>query len=275
MQSMPWLGYENLFHDSRMDTQTMTFVHRTSNVSRITPLAAVLACLLLANCSTIDMNQHPSTLNCPPLPAFDPSDWKAVSRAFEGAPEVQLKQSWLETPQIEFLPTRVRVGQRDDALWIFAVMDDADVHNPLRGHNEEFFLHGDVFEIFLRPLRQPAYFEFHVTPHNDHFQLRIPSARAFASPKLRGDSKLWKIVEPVIRSWTAVDKKRSRWLVLAAIPFDSVVEARGSRREWLFSFSRYDYTRGTEKPVLSSSSPHKELGFHRQQEWGRLRFGEQ
>jgi hypothetical protein len=42
--------------------------------------------------------------------------------------------------------------------------------------------------------------------------------------------------------------------------------------EWLFSFSRYDYTRGRGEPVISSTSPHAAPAFHRQQEWGRLRF---
>lgn len=35
--------------------------------------------------------------------------------------------------------------------------------------------------------------------------------------------------------------------------------------------SKY-YTRGRERPVLSSTSPHKVLNFHRQSEWGELRF---
>ena len=42
--------------------------------------------------------------------------------------------------------------------------------------------------------------------------------------------------------------------------------------QWLFSFARYDYTRDENGPILSSSSPHAKLGFHRQQEWERIRF---
>jgi hypothetical protein len=37
-------------------------------------------------------------------------------------------------------------------------------------------------------------------------------------------------------------------------------------------FSRYDYTRGMGEPVLSSTSPHRRLDFHRQHEWGTLDF---
>jgi hypothetical protein len=42
--------------------------------------------------------------------------------------------------------------------------------------------------------------------------------------------------------------------------------------DWLFSFSRYDCTRGLAVPVISSTSPHAAPSFHRQQEWGTLRF---
>jgi hypothetical protein len=62
--------------------------------------------------------------------------------------------------------------------------------------------------------------------------------------------------------------------VLALIPVASVCEhvrpLAGS--EWRFSFSRYDYTRGTDAPVISSTSPHAEPSFHRLQEWGMIRF---
>jgi len=41
---------------------------------------------------------------------------------------------------------------------------------------------------------------------------------------------------------------------------------------WRFSFSRYDASRGTRPPVLSSTSPHQALNFHRIHEWGNLIF---
>ena len=65
-----------------------------------------------------------------------------------------------------------------------------------------------------------------------------------------------------------------RWEVVVEIPFDVVCEVflPWASDRWLFSFSRYDYTRGHEKPVLSSTSQHAVLNFHRQNEWGELRF---
>jgi hypothetical protein len=71
-----------------------------------------------------------------------------------------------------------------------------------------------------------------------------------------------------------VEGTQGRWWVLAAIPADMVADSGvlGPGSRWLFSFSRYDYTRGKPAPVLSSTSPHREVNFHRQQEWGTLLF---
>jgi hypothetical protein len=62
--------------------------------------------------------------------------------------------------------------------------------------------------------------------------------------------------------------------VAVEIPFAVVCEVFLPRAgdRGLFSFSRSDYTRGRKKPVLSSTSPHKVLNFHRQEEWGEMRF---
>lgn len=242
-------------------------------------ISVLVFCLSLAGCSTFPVKDNRPELDCQRLVAFDPADWASVACAFQAAPGVPLGQAWLESGDPEFRPAVVKAGWMDDTLWIFAELEDVDAHNPLRGHNGNFFQHGDVFEVFLRPLGQPAYFEFHVTPHNDIFQLRIPSAgdlAALSSPTLppgkRGSIEDWKVAAPLIRSWSRVDRASRRWMVLLAVPFEAVVEGGGCRRDWLFSFSRYDYTRSAGKPVLSSSSPHARLSFHRQQEWGRLRF---
>jgi hypothetical protein len=42
--------------------------------------------------------------------------------------------------------------------------------------------------------------------------------------------------------------------------------------KWRFSFSRYDYIRGRQEPILSSTSPHAWPDFHQREEWGTLIF---
>jgi hypothetical protein len=97
------------------------------------------------------------------------------------------------------------------------------------------------------------------------------AAAALAAPRAEpGLPPEWFIGHRVVESRVRVNIAAQRWEVAAEIPLDLICEASrpqsGSR--WLFSFSRYDYTRGREKPLLSSTSPHTVLNFHRQEEWG-------
>ena len=212
---------------------------------------------------------------CPPnleihrLETFLPDDWSSVESVFAGMPAVDLGQAWLASPKPDLKPTRVRAGWLEDSLWVYAEMEDVDPFNPETRFNESFYMKGDVFEIFLRPEGQPAYFEFHVGPSNQLFQLRLPSSEIFYNERKGGIAK-WQIPHPAIRTWAAL--MPGGWRVLAQIPSASIIEQGGSREHWLFSFSRYDYTCGAAESVHSSSSPHQKPCYHRQEEWGTLRF---
>jgi hypothetical protein len=217
----------------------------------------------------------PSSLECRLLPAHDPADLTSVVKAFSRAPAVDMHQAWLPQEQAELRPSLVRVGRTADALLVLAELHDEDIHNRAAKLNEMTFLLGDAFEMFLRPERQPAYVEFHVTPDNVKLQLRFPDESAIFGPaEKRKPIESYMIRHEVFTSRVWVQPAQKRWLVLASIPAAAVytqpVPLAGEA--WRFSFSRYDYTRGAAQPVLSSTSPHVQCGFHRQQEWGTLRF---
>jgi hypothetical protein len=217
----------------------------------------------------------PPSLECRLLPAYDAADLASVTRAFGRAPAAELRQAWLPQPQAELQPGRVRVGRSADALLVLAELTDHDIHNRSTKLNDETFLLGDAFEMFLRPERQPAYVEFHVTPDNVKLQLRFPDESAiFGPPEKRKHFSSYMIGHEVFTSRVWVEPAQKRWTVLASIPAAAVytqpVPLAGEA--WRFSFSRYDYTRGAQQPVLSSTSPHAQCGFHRQPEWGTLRF---
>ncbi len=183
---------------------------------------------------------------------------------------VDLGQGWRAQPEPGFQPARVELRVRRDRLEVEALLQDEDIHNPVTGFNEPAFLQGDVFEIFLRPVNQSAYLELHVGPANQVFQLRIPSAEIFAAARGTPEPwRAWLIAEPCFESRVVCPPDRPAWRVEARIPTTAIAEqpVRSGDR-WLFSFSRYDYTRGRARPVLSSSSRHGEVSFHRQQEWG-------
>lgn len=215
----------------------------------------------------------PSCLSVKPLDVEDVASWTRLEEALADAPDVQAFQAWRAEPEPGFRPMRVKAGWTREALVVHAVLEDADIFNPERRFNAMSFMAGDVFEMFLRPVDQEAYFEFHVTPENQKLQLRFPSARAFSELR-REMPPEWFINHRVIASRVRVTPAEEQWEVVAEIPFDLVCENSrpGPGMRWLFSFSRYDYTRGNSKPVLSSTSPHTVLGFHRQEDWGELEF---
>lgn len=214
-------------------------------------------------------------LLCERMPTMALDALEPLEKWFTAAQPVVMGQAWRETVQPEFRPATVRCGWNEQQLLIYAVLEDDDIFNPVTVFNEQSFRYGDVFELFLRPAGQEAYYEFHVTPQNQIYQVRFPSAALAAS--VTGDSipREWFVKDWQIESCVKVDAAGKRWEVLVQVPLHRVVEdgLPPEGRECAFSFSRYDYTRGAAAPVLSSTSPHKLPRYHRQQEWGRLLFG--
>lgn len=182
-----------------------------------------------------------------------------------------MTQAWRETPQCEMEPSRVQIGWREKKFWVFAEMTDKDIVNPATKLNEETYQLGDTFEIFIADKRLPHYLELHVSPFNQQMQLWVPRA------KHSHDDGEWQthfIDEPIFQSWTQVSCEENRWRVLAAVAFDQLTGKQiiQSGVEWLASFSRYDYTTGKNHPILSSTSLHRQLDFHRQQDWRTVVF---
>jgi hypothetical protein len=217
---------------------------------------------------------QPPLAICPELPAFDPEDLANVRLAFDPATPVSSQQGWLAKHEKDFAPMIVRVGWQRNGLFVFAELTDVDVFTRATAHNQRFWELGDVFEIFLRPMNQASYVEFQVTPNNRRLQLRYPNAKAVAMARKAGSAADFVIRKKAFYSQIWLCPKEKKWFVLARIPFRSVSENGQSQAgsAWKFSFSRYDYTRGRAEPVISSTSPHAKADFHRQEEWGTLRF---
>lgn len=211
-------------------------------------------------------------LACMPLSDFDVEDWDAVSDVFADMPSTHFGQAWKPVLQSRFLPARTHIGFDAKFFWMFSEFEDADIFNTSVALNQHVYKLGDVFEIFLRPLPGDEYIEFHVTPDNRHLQLWWPRARR--SFKDKGWIPRF-LSEACFRSWTQVLPDEKRWRILAAIPFGTLgLDTPRAGDEWLYSFGRYDYTRGFKRPILSSTSPHRVPDFHRQHEWNRLVFSD-
>jgi hypothetical protein len=224
--------------------------------------------------SSTKLTELQQTIKCLPLPAFNAGDLESVCEVFQPATRHALGQAWLEKEEHDFAPAFVRTGWRGNSLLVFAELIDFDIFNAATALNQRAWELGDAFEMFLQPADQPAYFEFQVTPNNQRVQLRFTDSSVVENVRRN------KLMESVLitgeafcsRTWIQPDVKC--WYVYAEIRAKELFRQAGSLqgRQWRFSFSRYDYTRGRNQPVISSTSQHTEPDFHRQQEWGVMSF---
>jgi hypothetical protein len=175
-----------------------------------------------------------------------------------------MQQGWMETPQPGFLPAEIRVGWTSSRLVVLAEIPDQDIFTLATGPNQRTWELGDVFEIFLQAEDRSDYVELHVTPPNFRLQLHIES---LGKPATQLD-------DGVFSSQVEIDAANQRWTVYAEVPA-SLVSGRDHIRpgeSWRFSFSRYDASRNGRPLVLSSTSPHQAVNFHRTHEWGKITF---
>jgi hypothetical protein len=209
-------------------------------------------------------------LLCPRIAVSDLAGWMARPSATE--PVLTLRQAW--NPASSLLGGTVRFAWNGASLLLHATLPDRDIFNPVTRYNEPAYLAGDVFEIFLRPYNQPAYYELHISPTNQRYQARFPKNRADARP---GETIEPTTVDLLLLSEVYIDHANARWEVFAEIPLSPLCESAplSTSSEWLVSFSRYDYTRTDNGMTaeLFSTSPHAELSFHRQHEWSSFHLG--
>jgi len=180
-----------------------------------------------------------------------------------------LQQSWLDAEQEGFQAGTVSMAWTPENLHVFAMLPDEEVFSASTDDNQEMWTLGDVFEIFVRREDSPTYLELHVTPNAHQLHLRL-TAEDFENIRLR-KAELHDF-QADARAFTAEIKKLSgqkAWVVFARIPASILPNGLPFRAgdRLLISFSRYDTDGKGMNVVLSSTSPHHKLCFHRQQEW--------
>lgn len=198
-------------------------------------------------------------------------DLEDMALEFSKAEAISLKQSWLSASESGgFNPTSVRVVWDTEGLYVFALLQDKDIGSRSTHFNQRLWELGDTFEAFIYLKGADAYYEFHVSPNNHVMQLCFdvdltPAQRRLQLPHLF-------MPRQVIESKVWVETTKNQWHVYLMIPA-SVLKPSGAfvAGDMLeFSFSRYDCSHDSEAPVLSSSSDHEELDFHRREDWGTL-----
>jgi hypothetical protein len=212
-------------------------------------------------------------MSIPQLSKGNFSDWETIPHAFAKSPSLFMKQAWLGDGRYEerFRPAEVKVGWFDDRILVFAHLEDEEIHSDSTADNQHLWKLGDVFEMFLREGDRVDYYEFHVNPNGHRLQIRFTSPEDFRACSNSGSIESHIIAKPLFDF-----KMRTlpgAWEVFASLPFRVLnpdVESPAGRRI-LASFSRYDATQGMP-PVLSSTSAHRVLSYHRQEEWTELYF---
>ncbi len=215
------------------------------------------------------------TISVPKAGKYHPEDQSEILAAFQSAPSLLMGQEWNENLEERFRPATVKVLWQEDELRVLAELDDEILFTRATENNQHIYLLGDVLELFLRDLCGEKYAELHVAPNGKQLQLVFPNASQIVEIRARRASITELFVPEPLFSFTQWENP-GKWFVHARVPVAAFTGGKDSLlgREWLASFSRYDYSSTEEKPVCSSTSPHKISNFHDQEAWALLRFVE-
>jgi hypothetical protein len=181
-----------------------------------------------------------------------------------------MAQSWLAKTEHRFRPCVVRLAHGGGALLVDAELRDEQVFTAATEDGQRLWELGDTFEMFLKPEGSAAYVELHVAPNNRRVQMRFEGLEDVAEARRTGSIVRFALPGRVFES--NVEILVGCWRVRARLPLQGLFPDASAGGTWLVSFCRYDYSRGIPDPVLSSTSPHRELDFHRLGEWTRVRL---
>lgn len=211
-------------------------------------------------------------LPCPRVPAPRTLDRAGLRAVFGPAPVLHLGQAWRSRTEPRFRPGEIRIGWNRNRLLVLAEMEDSHVGTQADRDQLRLWELGDVFEMFLADVRSPRYVELHVAPNGCRLQLRFPDSRAVTRIRA-GTRTLSDYLEPAPHFEGVAERTARGWAVSASIPATALLP-HGTPlegRKWRVSFSRYDAS-PRSLPVLSSTSPHRILNFHRRRDWLPIRF---
>jgi hypothetical protein len=207
---------------------------------------------------------NPAIISCPAIADKDLPQADAMPTNLALSAPIFMQQGWLTAPEPDFLPAAIRVGWTSSRLIILAEIPDRDIFTKATGPNQKMWELGDAFEIFFKSEDRSDYVELHVTPPNFRLQFHFESS----------GKPFTQIDDGVFSSRVEINTANQRWTVYAEVPA-YLVSGRNNIRcgeSWHFSFSRYDASRDGRPPILSSTSPHQALNFHRTQEWKKITF---
>ncbi len=225
----------------------------------MTSLAAQSAALSLTGCAhqsaAVTSQLNPEAIEVPRTLSN-----KAVSK------KLYLGQPWRQSTGPEFKPAAVRVAWTPETLIVKAVLSDDEVSTLATDDNQKMWQLGDVFEMFLQAEGRADYVELHITPNNRRMHLHLPGPGGRSAPDAECLPFENMLVTPVGFS-SKVTRTSKGWNVSVKVPAAVLgLVSFKSGNSLRVSFCRYDYAKHREL-VLSTTSPHPVISFHRPDEW--------
>jgi hypothetical protein len=195
-------------------------------------------------------------------------DFAAAAESLSSDPWT-MQQAWLAMPDENLHPAKVRFGWEPDALWVLADLPDDFITSHSTDHNQDMWTLGDVFEIFIARKGSPFYLELHVTPHNHRLHLHWSPEGMEKIQANQTTLDEFRRPPSAFDSWVQKPEGGRKWQVLVRIPASILPNGQTLEAGQILelSFSRYDAGPEGTPDVLSSTSPHRELSYHRRHEW--------
>lgn len=209
-----------------------------------------------------------SASEVPLVNRFPRGDFAAADRELTGGGWT-LHQAWRASPQRGLRRGTVRFGWTPEALWVLAHLPDDHVESRSTEHNQPMWELGDVFEIFVARHRSPLYLELHTTPNNHRLHLCWTGREVSLVRTKQRPLEDFVQDPPIFQSWIRGAAPDQEWSLLVRLPASLWPDGLAFRagQQLRLSFSRYDSGPGGKPQILSSTSPHRELDYHRRREW--------
>lgn len=201
-------------------------------------------------------------------------DWAEIQTVFGNHVDLPLQQWWEKVEDLHFESGSVRIGWREDKIYLLANMEDQSVVTTAHRNGERLWELGDVVEIFVKSPYQSEYYELQVAPNGCVLQLKYPDPTIIIDLRSREMTRLNDFIlhEEIFPIRLRIQD--GGWNLFVEIPgklfFADVISLLGYACQ--ISVSRYDHWADARPPQLSSISPHSQLDFHRQRDWGLVQF---
>lgn len=217
------------------------------------------------------MTTQPSI--APRLNTVEPPDFSTASQQITGGPW-EMRQAWLDKEHPDLLIASVYFAWEPSAFWVLAHLPDRHITTASTADNQDMWLLGDVFEIFIERTGVPFYLELHATPAGHRLHLAFP--QNWQEKIKNGEAALDTFRQnPVgFPAWINKPEGANFWEVLTKVPAAILPHAEPFSAGQILnaSFCRYDATDENEKAILSSTSPHTVLNYHHRHDWRQIQL---